>query len=219
MPAQKPDPMPLQRDDLLTTPPKRAKRADALANRQLILETAQRLFAEQGAENVKMMAIAATAGIGQGTLYRAFANKGDLCLALMDEDLRGFQEEILDLFRRLSDRPALNHLEAFLDRLIHFLDRHAALMCQVQGSEVFGQEMSHTGLHTWFHHTVHLLLQRASDNKEIRDNADLVYVTDAILAPLNPSLFTHQRQVSGLTLEKISRELRRLVLDGVRRRI
>lgn len=210
---QPPDLIPIQSE---TAGPKRAKRADAVANRELILATAQRLFNEQGLENVKMVAIAEAAGLGQGTLYRAFANKGELCLALLDEDLQRFQEETLQVFRESAEPSPLRQLEAFLDRLIHFLDCHTTLMCEVQNYDIFGDEINHTGLHTWFHKTINLLLGRALAGGEIRPDIDLPYLTDAILAPLNPTLFTHQRRQLGYSLEQISHELRRLILEGIR---
>ncbi|MDX1523907.1 MAG: TetR/AcrR family transcriptional regulator [Anaerolineae bacterium] len=215
MSQTEPDLIPLNNSRDFDNESKRAKRADAVANRQLLLQTAEQLFEAQGIEQVKMMAIAEAAGVGQGTLYRAFANKGELCVALMDEDLRQFQEQTLGLFRRMSGEPVLTQLEAFLDKAIRFLDVHATLMCEVQGYELTGDEINHTGLHTWFHQTVGLLLRKAQSNNEIRSDLDLAYATDAILAPLNPSLFTHQRRVLGFSVEQISRELRQLVLEGI----
>ena len=211
------DLIPLQSNTQSSTPQKRVKRADALANRQLVLETAQRLFSEQGIQNVKMMALAEAAGLGQGTLYRAFANKGEVCLALMDEDLRHFQDETLHLLRTTTHTSVLDQLGQFLEQIIYFLDQHAALMCEVQGYEIIGDEINHTGLHTWFHHTINLLLQQAQRQGEVRANLDLAYATDAILAPLHPNLFTYQRQTLGLSLEKISQELRGVIWGGIRR--
>jgi AcrR family transcriptional regulator len=60
----------------------RPLRADAARNRQLVLDTARRLFAERGLA-VTLNDIAHEAGIGVGTVYRRFADKDAVIAALM----------------------------------------------------------------------------------------------------------------------------------------
>ena len=200
--------------------PKRAKRADAVANRQLILETAHRLFSDRGLETVCMATIAEAAGIGKGTLYRAFANKGELCLALMDEDMRRFQNDTLQMFRALADQPALSRLDTFLDRLAHFMDRHAPLLCEAQRQGILRRVPQTPGTSLpmwlpWLRETIALLLQQAEQTDEA-DGLDIPYLAEAILAPLNPDLFMYQREILGFEIERISRGVRRLVMNGCR---
>src|SRR2546430_11323251 len=73
---------------------RRHERRDAAEHRQRILEVAQHLFTEHGVGAVSMHQIAKTAGIGQGTLYRRYAHKGELCMDLLSEHNEQFAEEI-----------------------------------------------------------------------------------------------------------------------------
>src|SRR5438067_4811470 len=105
----------------------RRERRDAAANRQHVLETAMRLFDKRGVQAVTMDEIAREAGIGKGTLYRRYADKAQLCLALMDACFHTFQQAAAaDL--ALADRPssAIDRLQQFLDRLLDWVEEHTA---------------------------------------------------------------------------------------------
>jgi AcrR family transcriptional regulator len=201
---------------------KRAKRADAIANRELILHTATQLFSQHGIANVCMAAIAEAAGVGKGTLYRSFANKGELCLALLDEDMRVFQDQTVLALRTSYDQPALDRLDTFLDRLVYFMERQSPLLREAQlhgvlQSEVVANQASPQMWLPWLHTTIGILLTQAQQNGEA-ENLDTPYLVDAILAPLNADLFLYQRETLGFSLERISRGLRQLVLKGCKSR-
>jgi len=71
------------------------ERADAARNRLRVLAAAERLFTERGVTGVTMDEIAAEAGVGKGTLYRRFGDKGGLAVALLDERERELQERVI----------------------------------------------------------------------------------------------------------------------------
>ena len=59
----------------------RQQRADARRNREAVLESARKVFAEHGLD-AQIDEIAAGAGVGVGTIYRHFPTKDDLLEAL-----------------------------------------------------------------------------------------------------------------------------------------
>ena len=73
-------------------------RKDAQANRERVLEAADRMFREHGVE-VSVGEIADAAGVGRGTLFRNFTNKDELIAAVLVERLG----EVLDFGRRLLE--------------------------------------------------------------------------------------------------------------------
>jgi len=73
------------------TKPHAAERADSAANRTRIIEAASEVFGRRGID-AEIKEIAASAGVGVGTIYRHFANREELLRALIEqtnEDLRG----------------------------------------------------------------------------------------------------------------------------------
>lgn len=72
------------------------ERADAARNRLRVLAAAERLFSLRGVAGVTMDDVAGEAGVGKGTLYRRFGDKGGLAVALLDERERELQQQLLD---------------------------------------------------------------------------------------------------------------------------
>jgi AcrR family transcriptional regulator len=195
--------------------PRLIERADAAANRLRILHVAEQLFAERGVENVNMAEIAEAAGVGKGTLYRRFANKAELCLSLIDEQMAAFQNDRLAQMRLATAQGVskMEQLAAFLEALVHFTDAHSPILCEVQRAGLLPEEgKSNPALpHFWQYMTVHSLLKTAVADQEISADLDLDYLADALLAPLKADLFRFQRQVRGFSLDQISQGLQTLV--------
>ena len=114
---------------------KRHERRDAAEHRQRILEVARRLFAEHGVGATSMHQIAMAAGVGQGTLYRRYAHKGELCMDLLRERHESFAQEVAELLAAKATSPALERLESVLAKGVALLEEQGALLGPVAGAE------------------------------------------------------------------------------------
>lgn len=206
------------RIELQMHPQEERERRDAAANRALLLETAERLFAEQGVESVTMAEIAQVAGVGKGTLYRRFAHKGEICLGLMNNQLKAFQDEQLANLRYMSaagDRY-LWQLDHFLRALVAFTEEHMPLLCEVQQYSQLPENENLERPHFWQYFTVYGLLREARRVGEVAADLDAAFTAEALLAPLIAHTYRFQRERLGFTPERISEGLSDIVqnLDG-----
>ena len=198
--------------------PQKSERRDAAANRELILHTAEKLFTKHGVNEVTMADVAQVANVGKGTLYRRFANKGKLCLALMDTQMSDFQNGMLARMQQLTSQgvPKLEQLTQFLDSLVYFTEAHSPLLCVVQREGLL-QGVDNETLqlpHFWQYMTISGLLKTAVSENELSPDIDTDYLADALLASLKTDIFRYQREVRGFSLERISAGLRMLI-DGL----
>ena len=189
-----------------------AERSDAARNRWVILRTARTLFEERGVTRVTMEKIARPSGVGKGTLYRRFPHKGFLRQALLDEPTRHLQEQTLEVLQK-PGTPAVEKLDAFLDRLVAFTAQNLDLLyggneplCGADRLERF----SHPA-YDWRRSTVLGLMRAAVYEGDVDDGLDLEYLATALLAPLDVDLFYYQHRVQGLSAERISGGLCALV--------
>ncbi|MCS7088257.1 MAG: TetR/AcrR family transcriptional regulator [Thermoflexales bacterium] len=195
---------------LRVVPLEKAERADAAANRKRILRAAERLFAERGVDGVNMVDIARAARVGQGTLYRRFPSKGALCLALLDEQMRAFQNTVLDTLNAMAqdNAPWLERLQWFLDALIRFNAMHIPLLRAAQHGVERPEQFTNSAPFSWERMTVIGLLREAMRRGEISPSCDARLIGDLLLAPMHPEVFYFLHYTSGYTLEQLSAALR-----------
>ncbi|WP_438944102.1 TetR/AcrR family transcriptional regulator [Nocardia blacklockiae] len=188
-----PDTLPVAED-----PP---ERSDAARNRQLLLDAAEQLVREHGADGVTMDAVARRAGVGKGTVFRRFGNRAGLMLALLDQSDRKLQGAYM------FGPPPLGPGAPAVERLVAFGRARLA------GIEVEGEmrraadepgRYSNAPYNVMRTH-VSLLLRQAGTAAEIP------LLADALLAALDAGLVLHQTQVLGYSLERIGDNWEQLV--------
>jgi AcrR family transcriptional regulator len=108
------------------------RRADAVRNRQLALDAAIALLAEPGA-TLTVEAIAKKAGLGAGTVVRAFGGKDALVDAAVSSLLEPVVARARDLLAEARPEQALR---VFLAELIAFQSAHHAISEQLGGLDL-----------------------------------------------------------------------------------
>jgi AcrR family transcriptional regulator len=151
----------------LGSPPKR-ERSDAARNRLQVLAAAERLIAVNGVAALTMDDIAREAGVGKGTLYRRFGDKGGLAMALLGEREREFQERII------SGPPPLGPGADPVARLTSFVLSYLELVVSQHDLMLLSETSApgarlQTGAHSfWLQHCSLLLRQLGSTDPSFR---------------------------------------------------
>lgn len=180
----------------LAEPHRPRERADAARNRARVLAAAERLFAQRDGRDVTMEQIAAAAGVGKGTLYRRYPDTASIAQALLDEHERALQEQLLRGAPPLGPgAPPGERLAAFYGAMVELLERHGHLAL---AGETGGRRYGTGAYDAWSLHVRALLTEAGLD-----DSPALV---DALLAPLAPDVFAHQRE-RALSAERIAGDL------------
>lgn len=154
-------------------PARRKPRADALRNRDRILEVAKLAFTRHGAD-ASLDEIAKQAGVGPGTLYRHFPTRADL----LHEVFRSELEKLADTGTTLAQsKPPVEALRAWL---LLFVDAVAAkkvigpALTTLVGDPKKVFESSYARLQE----TVRALVRRAVESGDLRQDlnpADLIH--------------------------------------------
>jgi AcrR family transcriptional regulator len=112
--------------------------------RQRILETADRLFYQDGIRAVGIDRIIAEAGVAKMSLYKHFQSKDDLILAVLQHR----EQNVLEFFRSAMERhgkKAKTPLRAFFAALKDFFESPGFRGCPFQNAAVELADPAHPG--------------------------------------------------------------------------
>jgi AcrR family transcriptional regulator len=199
--------------------PQRNERRDAAEHRRRILEAAQHLFAAHGVQAVSMHQIARAAEVGQGTLYRRYKHKGDLCMDLLYEGHMQMEKDIAALLSANITSPALTRLDSVLTRVVTFFEQQGPLLEPVTATRnewlCDASRQKPPPPYLWLYDLLITLLSEALERGELAA-LDVLYTVDAILAVLHPMIYRFQRQERGFSQERILQGLRRIYIEGLK---
>ncbi|WP_406148887.1 TetR/AcrR family transcriptional regulator [Streptomyces sp. NBC_01012] len=183
----------------MTQPRRRATRSDAQDNRARIIDAARTLFTE--APEATLQSIAKAVGIGQGTMYRHFANREALLVAVYREDV----EALIDA------APALLAEHEPLDALRLWFDRLAAYGRIKRGASLAVEAATRADLGNAYHAPVigalDRLLTACKEAGELRPDAD----ADEVLL-----LVSFLWKAGGSDWQERAARMLTIVIDGLR---
>lgn len=181
--------------------PERTPRKDAARNRAAVLAAADTLFARcESPEGVTMADIAAAAGVGKGTLFRAFGDRTGLIRALYEARLEPIRNAVEAGPPPLGPATQpLQRVPALLDAVLCFkLDnRHLALALEATGTASPYQAAHYE---RW-HNLLRAMLE------QIPGLADSDFTAHALLAATRADLVEHLAGQARMPRETLRAQL------------
>jgi len=191
----------------------RKERRDYQENRRIILNSAQELFDAHGVENVSMRQIAQLAGIGQGTLYRRYAHKGELCIDIMKESMHRICDEIQNYLYESRDKTIHHKLEKIIEFMLNFVEKQSQNLSAIKAPGCEQNSIIYsTPLYKSIHAIICELLEEAL-RAQGRTTPDPNYTADAIIAMMAPQLYVYHRMDKGYSKDEIKENICRLFID------
>ncbi|CAM5556633.1 hypothetical protein STAFG_3859 [Streptomyces afghaniensis 772] len=188
--------------------PERKSRKDAVRNREAVLAAADALFARCGRpEDVTMADVAAAAGVGKGTLFRAFGDRAGLLRALYEARLEPIREAAEAGPPPLGPgTPPQQRATALLDAILCFKfdNRRLALALEESGSGSPYQAEHYA----WWHGLLRAVLD------QVPGLTDSDFTAHALLAATRADLVEH---LAGH--ERVPRETARAQLANFTTRV
>jgi AcrR family transcriptional regulator len=150
--------------------------------------------------------VAAAAGVGKGTVYRAFGGRGKLAEALVDEAERALQARVLSgpapLGPGSADPGA--RLRAFADAYLRFLEDNGELLAETD-YYVPGGRFATGAYAFWRTHVVMLVEGLGNQHGQL--------LADLVLALLAADLYLYLRHEVGMSALLVRRQTTQAIVN------
>lgn len=173
-------------------------RKDARENRQKILQAAGDLIAEKGIQAMSMKDVAERAHIGTGTLYRNYANKGDLCLGLANTNIQRFVRDSEALLATDTDPE-----EKLRQILVSYLRFHEVNRAPLDGLGADSQRRLVIYRSDLYQQLVNVFVQVLQPLRAGLTPADVQFEADMLIAMMRDETYSFERNVRHLSNEDI----------------
>jgi AcrR family transcriptional regulator len=163
-----------------STPKERKPRADALRNRERILDEAKKAFTRAGGD-ISLEDVARQAGVGPGTLYRHFPTRD----ALLESVYRAEVEKLANEERRLADSmPAPDALRAWMLLFVDYIATKK-IIAPALNSIVGGPTQLFESSGAQIKDAIQSLVARAIESGDVRADLDPLDLLRALVGVSN----------------------------------
>ncbi len=182
-------------------------RSDAVRNRARVLDAARELFGRDGLD-AQMDEIAASAGVGVGTVYRHFATKDALLEALADDYFVGQQENAT---RALQIEDPWEGFVTFVRRGAELTAASRALaQISADRPELMEQAAEAANREHGFFGTVERVIARAQEAGELRRDFELSDIPSIMCSvgalAISPKSTSNWRRILAFVLDGLHGE-------------
>lgn len=146
--------------------------------REIVIETAFKLFAENKIEPVMMTVVADNCNMGVASIYRYFGTKKELVIAVAAKKWREYYSELQKYYKELNvdKMTAAQELEFYIDRYIDLYKENSDLLnfnanfgIYIGSEDTTKDEMRpYNSIIDKFINRFHMLYKKAQDDKTIR---------------------------------------------------
>ncbi|MFE1996351.1 TetR/AcrR family transcriptional regulator [Streptomyces parvulus] len=186
-------------------PARQSSRKDAIRNREAVLAAAEALFTRrESPEDVTMADVAAAAGVGKGTLFRAFGDRAGLLRALYEARLEPIRQAVETGPAPLGPAtPPRDRVPALLDAILCFkLDNRRLALALEEGGSSSPYRAEH---YEWWHHLLRAVLEQIPG----LTNSD--FTAHALLAATRADLVEHLAGEERIARERMRPQLANFV--------